>query len=120
MGEASPRPRVLVIDDDDDFRALGRRPLEAAGYEMVEARDAREAFDLLVHSPDAEPACILLDMMLPTMTGWDFLEMRSRYGRLARIPVIVLSSLPARAQASPQPPIAWLQKPQSWGAIIEI
>jgi CheY-like chemotaxis protein len=120
MAEPSAKPRLLLVDDDPDYRSLGRRSLESAGYELVEASDGREAFDYLLDSIDSEPSCILLDMAMPGMTGWDFLHVRSLYARLARIPVIVLSAHPPRVSGLPEVPLAWLQKPQSWDVVVEL
>jgi CheY-like chemotaxis protein len=121
MAPASSRPRVLLVDDDDDFRTLARPPIERAGFDLVEARNGREAFDYLVHSGERTPACIMLDMTMPVMTGWDLLKVRSIYARLSRIPVIVLSAQPPRLDEVGHPrPIAWLEKPTPWNVVIDV
>jgi signal transduction histidine kinase/CheY-like chemotaxis protein len=68
--------RVLVVDDDDALRANVARALANDGWRVLEAADGREALDML---EDARPDVILLDLMMPGMTGFEFLaELRSR------------------------------------------
>ena len=63
--------RVLVVDDDDALRATVARALSNDGWSVVEAGGGREALDAL---PDAQPDVILLDLMMPGMNGFEFLE----------------------------------------------
>ncbi len=60
---------VLVVDDDDDLREMIVEVLEAAGLEVVEARNGVEA---LARVAERMPGCILLDMRMPVMDGWTF------------------------------------------------
>jgi two-component system response regulator ResD len=63
--EAKPR-LVLVVDDDEMIRRLVRAVLEADEFEVVEARDGRAALDLALH---ADPAVVVLDVMMPDLDG---------------------------------------------------
>jgi PAS domain S-box-containing protein len=60
--------RILLVDDEDTVRTVGRRMLEKFGYEVVEASDGRQALDYLGKSND-KVDCILLDLMMPHMGG---------------------------------------------------
>jgi PAS domain S-box-containing protein len=67
---------ILIADDEDDVRAMVRAMLESYGYRVLEARDGREAADLY-RERSGEIALVLLDMMMPGMTGEEaFSEIR--------------------------------------------
>jgi CheY-like chemotaxis protein len=57
------------------------------------------------------PAVILLDLMMPRLDGWSFLALQASVAELARIPVVVLSAIPARLDELPLAPVARLGKP---------
>lgn len=59
-------PRVLVADDDDKVRWLMKLNLTRAGYEVLLARDGKEAYDLAEHE---HPDVAILDVMMPEMDG---------------------------------------------------
>jgi CheY-like chemotaxis protein len=80
---------VLVVDDDPNFRDLARRTLEREGYTVVEAENGRAALDRL---RNAAPGVVLLDLMMPEMDGFEFLERVRADEKLARLPVVVLTA----------------------------
>src|SRR5262245_37826088 len=110
---------VLLIDDDDDARALVREALEGVGYEVVEASDGKQALELLVSERAAEPCVMIVDLAMPIMTGWELISIVSSYIRLAQIPVMVVSSSPPREKDSHGVPAAWLQKPVKANEVVE-
>lgn len=63
--------RVLVVDDDADWRNLLRECLEELGYEAVEAEDGQQALERLEESGYR---VMLLDLYMPGMDGWQVLE----------------------------------------------
>ncbi len=82
------------------MRSLFKLMLESSGYKVLAAGSALDALALL-RSLDVPPALILLDLMMPGMTGWDFREVQLEDPALADIPVVVLSAmndLPTRAE----------------------
>jgi DNA-binding response OmpR family regulator len=84
---------VLIIEDDEALREGLRDLLLYDGHDVVEAGDGLAALRYL---DDSRGSCglILLDIGLPTMTGWEFLA-RIRSERILRdIPVIVISAIP--------------------------
>lgn len=87
---------VLVVDDDDEIRTLLGAILEDEGYGVREASDGREAMDVL-HDGAELPAVILLDLMMPVMSGLDVLDALAGSERLRRIPVVVMTAAPEKA-----------------------
>jgi CheY-like chemotaxis protein len=83
-------PRILVIDDDSDIREVVGEALQFAGYEVATARDGREG---LAQARSFRPTLILLDLMMPTMSGWEFRAAQLRDEALADIPVVVVTAL---------------------------
>ena len=82
------RPLILVVEDDDPTAALIVAYLESAGYETARACNGEEGLRV---ARELMPDGITLDVMMPVMDGWTFLEQASGDAALARIPVIVLS-----------------------------
>jgi CheY-like chemotaxis protein len=88
---ALARREVLVVDDDDDLREQLAELLGAAGYEVVTARDGREALERL-HRGD-RPGVILLDLGMPIMDGRALTTELKKDLRTRGIPVVLLSGL---------------------------
>jgi CheY-like chemotaxis protein len=79
---------VLVVDDDPAVRDLVRRGLEREGLAVAEAADGRAALDEVARR---RPALILLDLMMPVMDGFEFLDALGRQPEGGAIPVVVLT-----------------------------
>jgi CheY-like chemotaxis protein len=87
-GADGQRGPVLVVEDDDDARSVLRRALEREGWGVVEAQNGRVALERLDR---ALPGLVLLDLMMPEMDGFEFLEaFRQREG-CEVIPVVVIT-----------------------------
>jgi DNA-binding response OmpR family regulator len=82
----SERPRILVVDDDEDIRLLLRELLERAGYTVDAAADGRTALRQLYSMP---PALVILDVSMPELDGYQTLE---RIRDLSEVPVIMLTA----------------------------
>jgi CheY-like chemotaxis protein len=80
---------ILVVDDDTDVRLLLRRMLEKAGYVVVEAEHGRAA---LAQLAKLTPELILLDLMMPEMDGFEFLDDLQRLPAGRSIPVVVFTA----------------------------
>jgi CheY-like chemotaxis protein len=81
--------RVLLVEDDAPTREVMRRMLERAGWTVDEAENGRVALERLAA---ATPGLILLDLMMPEMDGFEFLEALRRRGEWRAIPVVVLTA----------------------------
>ncbi len=81
--------RVLIVDDDPDIVGIVRLLFEAAGHEVATTLDPRRALDLAASFPaDA----MVLDVMMPGMSGWEVLEAVRGSERLQGLPVLMLSA----------------------------
>ena len=83
------RKRVLVIDDDMPLRGMLAAALRQHGFQVLLAGDGAEGQRALaIHHPDV----ILLDLAMPNVNGWDFLQRLRETGHLGRVPIIVVSA----------------------------
>jgi CheY-like chemotaxis protein len=96
---------VLVVDDDNGIREAICAILSDEGYPVVTAANGREALEWV---QERTPSVILLDLMMPVMTGWEFFEHVRGDPRLGAIPICVLS---AYAERAPAEAVAVLRKP---------
>lgn len=108
--EAQAAPiTLLVLEDDPDISFLVEELLVAEGFDVHVARTAGEAFRWL---ETHVPSLILLDLLVPDMPGWEFDARRRADPRLAGVPLIVSSGLPAAAmEERPIDAVARLAKP---------
>jgi DNA-binding response OmpR family regulator len=81
--------RVLVVDDEDDIRALVRLNLEQDGHEVVSAASGPEALELIASDI---PDVIVLDVMMPDLDGWEVLARIKADGVMSAIPVVMLTA----------------------------
>ena len=83
---------ILVVEDDQSIRNVITDVLEERGYRVVGAADGAAALDQLnLHRPDV----VVLDLLMPVMHGWDFMETYSKRTGGEPIPIVVVSVNPA-------------------------
>jgi two-component system, response regulator, stage 0 sporulation protein F len=90
--ERPPGPamsHLLVVDDDESHRTLLSDFLEQLGYRTRQARDGREALDML---DEEMPDAVLLDLRMPVMSGWGLLEALKKMPRARNLPIIIISA----------------------------
>jgi CheY-like chemotaxis protein len=86
---AHPPCTVLVVEDDADTRQMLRRLLNRAGWMVLEAENGRVALQQVA---ERQPELILLDLMMPEMDGFAFLEALRQPDAWRSIPVVVLTA----------------------------
>jgi CheY-like chemotaxis protein len=98
---------ILVVEDDADIRELISEMLVQVGYHVAEAGNGQEALDFLrAHEC---PCLMILDLMMPVLSGPELLEIMAEDERLSRLPVVVVSAVADRGSA---PGVAkFLRKP---------
>jgi DNA-binding response OmpR family regulator len=102
---------ILVVDDEPQVVWMLQFSLEAEGYQTLSARDGRAALDEV---REHHPSVVLLDIMMPVMDGWAFLEELQALPAEERPRVIVVSarsSLRDRAKAAELGADAFVAKP---------
>jgi CheY-like chemotaxis protein len=100
--------KVLIVEDDPDLRRLYAIGLNQRGYQVRLAANGAEA---LVRLEEEKPDIILLDLLMPVMSGWEVLERLNPHDRDC-IPVVVISGqTPAADQPAHECIAGWLSKP---------
>jgi CheY-like chemotaxis protein len=84
-----PARSALVVDDEPEQRDMLRRLLESHGWSVVEAANGRLAIEKL---QERQPAVILLDLMMPEMNGFQFVEELRKNDDWREIPVVVITA----------------------------
>jgi CheY-like chemotaxis protein len=82
--------QVLIVEDDEPTRELMRRMLEKAGWEVAEAENGRVALTKL---SETRPELILLDLMMPEMDGFQFINEVRRQPEWAAIPIVIVTAM---------------------------
>ncbi len=112
---------ILVVDDDDATREAIREFLEEEGYQTAQASDGHQAL-ALVRQPGFKPDLMLLDLMMPTMDGWQLRARLHADPALATIPIVIMTAhaamLRALVNAEPQTPV--LRKPLDLDRLLEV
>ena len=106
---------VLLVEDDAAIAEAVRQSLVGEGYDVLHAWNGREAMDALAAQP--HPDVILLDLMMPVMTGWQVMEELTQEQGLSEIPVIVTS---ATSSAEEHPQRDFLKKPYSLTTLLSL
>lgn len=82
--------KILLIDDSRFMRLANQRALTHAGHEVIGSEDGEKGLEVAIQ---IQPDLILLDMMLPKLSGPEVLKALKENSRTRSIPVIVLSAL---------------------------
>jgi two-component system chemotaxis response regulator CheY len=112
------RADILIIDDDEDIREMVACVLELHGYSAVTARNGSEALRLLRETSTC-PRLILLDLRMPVMNGWQFLEHFAQLPTCSTIPVVVVTADRSVATHSLDRIAGFLFKPLNVSDILE-
>jgi DNA-binding response OmpR family regulator len=89
--------RILVVEDDADLRSSVAQSLSDEGYDVAVAHDGRCGLEALAR---VAPDLVLLDLMMPGMSGWEFRERQKNHPEYSRIPVVVMSATPTLEAAA--------------------
>jgi DNA-binding response OmpR family regulator len=109
MVEPARSGHVLVVEDDFPIRAMLSDLLSDAGYGVVEADNGREALHCL---REQQPDLVVLDLMLPAMSGWEFLNRAREQLERVHVPVMIVSAIDGRSDYPAALGVAdWFTKP---------
>jgi CheY-like chemotaxis protein len=107
---------VLVVDDDPDIRETLREVFEAEGFAVVCAAHGHAALSLLRRG--VRPSLVVLDLMMPAMSGWEVLAAIRAERGLSDLPVAVISA--AGVRAKPAGATLFIRKPVSLDALLDL
>jgi two-component system alkaline phosphatase synthesis response regulator PhoP len=82
-------PKILVIEDEASIQKLTRANLAASGYQVLTVADGDEG---LRKAKTERPDLVLLDLMLPGMSGWDVLTAIRTSCKLRKTPVVIMTA----------------------------
>ena len=88
MTGSTRKPLVLVVDDFADNREMYSEYLSFSGFDVIEARNGKEAVDA---AQERQPDIIIMDLSLPVMDGWEATRRLKADDRTRRIPVVALT-----------------------------
>jgi CheY-like chemotaxis protein len=106
---------VLIIEDDTAVRETIQEILEIQGYKVFSAANGKEGTEVLKTCVPS-PSVILLDLMMPVMNGWQFLDIQRNDPKLRDIPVVICSAYKETARAVK--PNAFIEKPVQFKALL--
>ena len=118
-GKPSVTPVVMVVDDSLTVRKITSRLLEREGYQVLTAKDGVDALQQL---KDNMPSVMLVDIEMPRMDGFDLTKNVRADPRLAKIPIVIISSRTAdkhRNQAAQLGVNAFLGKPYQEAELLQ-
>jgi CheY-like chemotaxis protein len=98
---------ILVIEDNKEIQDSLKMALEIEGYNVSIANNGKEGMEQLGKIPT--PCMILLDLMMPVMNGWEFVEIISKDIMFSSIPIVVVSAFGDK-QVTPKTN-GYIQKP---------
>jgi len=87
---------ILVIEDDKSVRDMLKAVLEIEGYNVQTAENGYQGIESIVRK--SPPDAILLDMMMPIMNGWEFMDFLKTNASQFKIPVIIISAFSETAK----------------------
>jgi CheY-like chemotaxis protein len=81
--------KIMIIDDEPDVVVLIERILSSVGHEIIGAESGKAALEVL---KEVRPDLILLDLMMPELTGWETLALIRKQDGLQRVPIAMLTA----------------------------
>lgn len=111
---------ILIIEDERDAREALREILEIEGFNVATAENGQLGLELLQTTD--EPCLILLDLMMPVMNGWEFLEALRHQQKhvLATIPVVVVSAIADLTAAQNKYNCDFMKKPVNVPSLVSL
>ena len=110
---------ILIIDDHESLNLLLTTFLQDIGYTASTAVNGQDALAILRQSSEL-PSMLLLDVAMPVMTGWQFLQAVQADTRLRTIPIAVMTALGQFKDADVSSVVAYLYKPLDLAAVEQL
>lgn len=109
---------ILVVEDDDDIRTSLQEILESLGYNVACARNGKEALECLANSKPL-PSLVLLDLMMPVMSGYEFLKRKEVEQSISHVPVVIVSAIVDQSQIPADHVKTYIKKPIDIDRLVE-
>lgn len=113
----SSKGKIFMLDDDGVILSLYQELFEAKGYDVFATTNA---YKLLLYAREIKPDIFILDINMPTLSGWEVLDMIKKDEKLQEIPVIMLSVLRDANLALAKGAAHFLNKPLEMDALTDI
>lgn len=113
---------ILIVEDDESIRWSLAELLTDEGYQVATAEHGKAALDYLQQT-ETLPRLILLDVMMPIMSGFEFRAMQKLHPEWQGIPVVVMSAIASRMDMSQRvelDAVALVEKPVEWSQLEQV
>jgi len=107
---------ILIVEDDEAIRSTLKFALELEGYKVFSAVNGQEGVTVFKTMP--KPCVVLLDLMMPVMNGWEFIEVVEKDEELATVPIILVTAFSDQAKTIRAKGI--VKKPVDWDELVTI
>jgi CheY-like chemotaxis protein len=107
---------ILIVDDESDMRDALQAILEGEGYRVLSASNGRQALDLMEKGAAAD--LVLLDVMMPLMTGYQLLDCMEETPELRTLAVVMMSAVEPPTRISDRW-MSFLMKPFSYDDLLK-
>jgi len=111
-------PYILVVDDDEPVLSVVMKLLEIEGHAGLGFCDSQKVLPFLEHvrasreKPTRLPSVILIDLMMPGISGYEIISWLAGYEWSAHIPIVIMSADPSALEANAMRGVAdWVSKP---------
>jgi CheY-like chemotaxis protein len=111
-------PHILLVEDDTGIRDTVVELLEIEGYEVAAVANGSDALDWLAR--EAPPDVLLVDLVMPVMSGGELLERVKADARLAAVPTVLMTAAMPSAHSPVPQADALLPKPFELDALLEV
>jgi CheY-like chemotaxis protein len=92
MASGEKKVTILIAEDEEDLREMYVMALSGAGFEVLEAKNGKEALEFLAREHE-KISMVLLDIVMPEMDGFETLEKMKKIEAYENIPVIISTNL---------------------------
>jgi CheY-like chemotaxis protein len=114
--DAAPPLRVLVVDDNEDLHHFYRRFVANTRYQIISLTDGE---NLLEKLEEVQPDAVVLDVMLPSVDGWELLAQLRQHPLGRRLPVLVCSVIQEETLARALGATAYIRKPVGRSSLLQ-
>ena len=120
MSDGRQTPLIMLADDDAEIRRIVRRSLSSLECTIIEAKDGEEALELILNE---RPDLVVLDVMMPTLSGWELCKYIRTKTELADTRVVMLTAIGKTVNEMTSPLYgadAYLDKPFDIQEIVQV